>query len=510
MKLLKYLIFLLPAFCARAQGSFFKTYGKVPHDYCYSLQRTFDGGCILSGTTNGYGGTSYLFLVRTDANGDTLWMRGYSPGYITLGYSVAQCADSGFAVCGGQGIERVDKNGNLLWNFVYTNTTFNSVRETADKGLILAGSFGQSGGSNGMDVFMIKTDSNGVKQWSRKFGGPIDEYATCVRQTNDGGYIVAGSTDSYGAGGWDTYVIRTDANGDTLWTRTYGSAGNEGGTTTSRQVIEQTSDGGYVIGGYSNGFATVGGNDAYLVKTDAGGNVAWSRMYGGLANEVINDVKQCADGGYACVGSTNSFGGGSTDIYFVRTNATGDTLFTRCYGGLLSEVGHGLLLSPDKGFMIGGYTANFGAGNNDAILLKLDSMGNSACHQEVTGTSVTAPATLAAATATGKIFLTVNVTTVNPAGKGGGTVTEVCSINGIATAEQNAVKLYPNPAGDVLYVEAAGSAELLIFDVLGNRMLREQVNARARVSLEALRSGTYFAELRTTAGQQKFKLLITK
>lgn len=514
MKLLKYLIFLLALPAARAQTTFFKTYGKVPQDYAYGMNKTFDGGYILTGTSNGYGGSNYLYLVRTDSNGDTLWMRGYVTNNTTYGYSVVQCADSGFALCGNTGFAKVDKNGKMLWNYLYTGTAFYSLRETPDKGFIVTGNFGQTGSSNGMDVFLLKTDSNGVKQWSRKFGGPADEFGTCVRETADGNYLVAGSTNSFGAGSWDVYVIKANPSGDTLWTRTYGSTGSDGGSLTVRQTIEQTFDGGYIIGGYSAGFSTAGSNDAYVIKTDSAGNVSWSRMYGGFASDVINDLKQCSDSGYVFVGHTASSGGGSADIFLLRTDANGDTLFTRCYGGALNDNAHAVFETADKGFAIGGYTANYGAGNNEAVFLKVDSLGNALCHQHVTGTFVSSPATLSAATSTGKIFLTVNVSANTPAAKGGGVVTDACVLIGIEDLSGGAMSVYPNPGAGAFSVSLVedGVYEVTVRDLLGKTVYEHRhssENRRITITLNDVTAGTYVLELSSAAGRVATKLLIS-
>lgn len=515
MKLLKYLIFLLVFTAAQAQTTFFKTYGKIPQDYAYSIDKTFDGGYILAGTSNGYGGSNYLYLVRTDGNGDTLWMRGYVTSNTTYGYSVVQCSDSGFALCGNTGFAKVDPNGKMLWNYVHTGTVFYSLRQTADKGFILAGSFGQSGSSNGMDVFLLKTDSNGVKLWSRKFGGPADEFATCVRQTADGNYIVAGSTNSFGAGSWDTYLIRASSSGDTLWTRTCGSTGSDGGILSGRQTIERTVDGGYIIGGYSAGFSTAGSNDAYVIKTDSAGNVSWSRMYGGFGADAINDVKQCSDGGFVFVGNTASSGGGSSDIFLLRTDASGDTLFARCYGGVLNENGYGILETADNGFAICGYTSSFGAGNNDAVLLKVDSLGDAACNQYITGTFISAPATIAAGTATGKIFLTVNVSATTPAAKGGGTVIDACSFIGMEDFTQNDISVYPNPATGAFIVSLAqdGAYRVIVRDVFGKTVYSYQHRSLSRhigLTLNGLPAGTYLLELSSATGRLFTKLIISR
>jgi len=507
--LLCFFVFLGPR--AFPQSTYFKTYGKVPQDYFYNVQKTLDGGFILSGISNGYGGSNYLFMVKTDANGDTNWVHGYVTGNTIFGSSVFPCADSGYAVAGIYGYARVDKNGNMLWQYTYATVTFNSIRQTADGGFILAGSVGQTNTSNGQEVYLLKTDINGIKQWSRKLGGPQDEYANSIRQTADGGYIFVGGTTSYGAGGWDVYLVKTNANGDTLWTRTYGGPLVEGGVGSSRISIEPTFDGGYILGGYTTSFSA-GGTDAYLIKTDVNGNLLWSKNYGGSGSEMIYDVKQCADSGYVFTGYTSTFGGGSSDVYLVRTNASGDTLFTRTYGGALNDNGQTVIETGDKGFAIAGYTNNYGAGNNDGFLLKTDSMGNTSCHQYNTSTVISPSATQVGTTTTGKIFITLNVSMTTPVTKSGGTVTDACIANGIENnREMNSFSVYPNPGNGsftIHFFEEAG--EISITDVLGNEVPFERFplsGNEMKIEMRAA-AGTYLLKLRCKSGLISRKLFI--
>jgi hypothetical protein len=137
---------------------------------------------------------------------------------------------------------------------------------TLDGGFIITG-ITNSVGAGGYDVYLVKTDSLGDTLWSRTYGGTGDDEGMSVKQTLDGGYIIVGWTNSFGAGDYDIYLIRTDSLGDTLWTRTYGGVFNDGGYS-----VQQTTDGGYIIAGYTNSFGA-GGFDVYLIKTDANGYV---------------------------------------------------------------------------------------------------------------------------------------------------------------------------------------------------------------------------------------------
>jgi len=199
--------------------------------------------------------------------------------------------------------------------------------------------------------------------WTRTYGGIYDDAAYSVDQTTDGGYICAGWTVSFG--GLDFYLVKTDASGDTQWTRIYDHDGDN-----EAYSAQQTTDGGYIIAGW-----TVGMN-FYLVKTDAGGNTLWTRTYGGSMSDWAYSVQQTTDGGYIIAGFTYSFGAGNSDCYLVKTNADGDTLWTRTYGGSFNDEAYSVQQTTDGGYIIAGRTGSFGAGYSDIYLVKTDAGGD--------------------------------------------------------------------------------------------------------------------------------------
>lgn len=244
-----------------------------------------------------------------------------------------------------------------------------SVQQTSDGGYILAGATKPFFAAND-EVFLIKTDSAGDTLWARRYGGEGDDQGKSVHQTSDGGYIIAGWTESFGAGLVDFYLIKTDSNGDTLWTREYGGAGSD-----CAYSVDTTSDGGYIIGGYTNSFGA-GVNDLYLVKTDADGDTLWTRVYGGANQDECRAVRQTADGGYIAAGATSSFGSGGYDVYLVRTDASGDSLWSRAIGGGSADRAYSLDLTPDGGCVVAGYTGSFGAGVSDVYLIRINADGD--------------------------------------------------------------------------------------------------------------------------------------
>ena len=197
-----------------------------------------------------------------------------------------------------------------------------------------------------------------------------------MQQTSDGGYVIAGTTLSFGAGHRDIYLIKTNAQGDTVWSRTYGGTDDDEG-----RFVQQTTDGGYVIVGFTWSFGA-GSVDVYCVKTNAAGDTLWTRNYGGKYVDAGYSVQQTADSGYIIAGrySTSI---GNLDVYLVRTNAGGDTLWTRTYGGPDADLGFSICHTADGGFISAGLTESFGAGYQDVYAIKTDSLGSLCVAEEV-------------------------------------------------------------------------------------------------------------------------------
>jgi hypothetical protein len=224
----------------------------------------------------------------------------------------------------------------------------NSVRQTSDGGFIVVGTTGYEYCVAG-NVYLIRTDVHGDTNWTRTFGGSGCDLGECVQQTLDGGYVICGTTTSFGAGNSDMYAIRIDAGGDTLWTRTFGGSGWD-----EAHYVRQTSDGGYIFVGNSTSF---GGCDwdAYLVKTDYRGEVEWSQVYAFYSNywEFGYNVLELSEGGYIVLGKAAVYSD-SYDILLIRTDDHGDTLWTKIYDREGDESAFSIAPTSDGGFIITG------------------------------------------------------------------------------------------------------------------------------------------------------------
>ena len=362
-----------PASIAFGKVSWQRTYGGTSNDDGYSVQQTTDGGFIVAGYTNSYGtGNGDVYLVKTNAQGDTLWTKTYGGPSLDWASSVQQTTDGGYIIAGntesyGAGacdvyLVKTNASGDTLWTRTYGGATYDegeSVQQTADGGYIIAGNT-YSSGAGVCDVYLIKTDAHGETLWTRIYGGYWDQ-GFSVQQTTDGGYIVAGQTWHYYEMDYDVYLIKTNAQGDTLWTRTHGGPDySEGG-----RSVRQTADGGYIIAGS-------GGGNVYLIKTNAQGDTLWTRTYGGPSWGEGHSVQQTSDGGFIVAGYTESFGAGDSNVYLIKTNALGDTVWTRTYGGPSWDEGNSVQQTTDGGYIIAGWTSSFGAGGRDFYLIRTD------------------------------------------------------------------------------------------------------------------------------------------
>jgi hypothetical protein len=382
---MKYLIFVFACLISVSvvgQG-WEQTYGGLGSDYGKSVQQTTDGGYIITGYTDSGNATFDVYLIKTYGNGVEQWSQTYGGTDSEIGRSVQQTTDGGYIITGNSyyaeplGIGssdvyliKTDGNGVEQWSQTYGGPNDDvgySVQQTTDGGYIITGST-KSFGKGYVDVYLIKTDGNGVEQWSQTYGGTDNEIGRSVQQTTDGGYIITGYTSSsFGNGFYDVYLIKTDGNGVEQWSQTY-SGPNDG----VGYSVQQTTDGGYIITGYTNSFEN-GQEDVYLIKTDGNGVEQWGQIYGGPNYDVGTSVQQTTDGGYIITGY--SFGNGSSDVYLIKTDGNGVEQWSQTYGGTNIDWGYSVQQTTDGGYIITGRTNSFGNGSFDVYLIKTDSEG---------------------------------------------------------------------------------------------------------------------------------------
>jgi len=360
-----------------------KTYGGIGNDVGRFTQQTTDGGYIIGGHMSSLGaGASDFWLVKTDASGNEVWNKTFGGTGDDLAFSGQQTSDGGYILTGYKtssnghtDVWLVNTNsvGDLLWDKTFGgplvgNDYGYSVRQTSDGGYIIA-AYTSSFGSGQGQYWWIKTDSTGNIRWDIKPGDMSFDYTYSVQQTSDGGYIFAGNSNSHSGGLEDFWLVKTDSLGHKLWERTFGGRNED-----IAKFVQQTSDGGYILVGTTASFGA-GNYDFWLVKTDSSGNKLWDVTFGGTEADRPFSVQQTSDGGYIVAGSTNSFtafGTGYSDLPVVKTDSIGNIEWWKTFGSSGGEVGNYVQQTTDGGYIIVGNTDPYGAGNGDVWLLKLD------------------------------------------------------------------------------------------------------------------------------------------
>jgi len=362
---------------------FTRTYGGINIDVAYDARQTGDGGFVLTGYTRSYGSAGHdLWLLKTDPVGNEVWNWHFGGSEDDEGQAVWQTRDGGYVAAGftlsfGAGgkdvwLVKADSSGNEDWTRTFGGAHDDeayAIQETIDGGLIIAGAT-SSFGAGGRDMWLIKTDESGATAWSRTLGGYGSDGAWSVSQTSDKGFILAGWTFSSGPGYFgNAWLVKTDSLGYVEWDEVFGGDDADRG-----YDARETADGGYIMAGYT-GSSGAGLYDLLLVKTDAGGTQEWSEAFGGTGRDYGNAVVQTADGGYLAAGYTLSYGAGGDDVYLVRTDAEGNLEWQTTYGGSASDVAYALVNTADDGYAVAGHTLSFGAGLHDGWLIRLAAEG---------------------------------------------------------------------------------------------------------------------------------------
>ncbi|MFQ5335468.1 MAG: T9SS type A sorting domain-containing protein, partial [Flavobacteriales bacterium] len=376
-------------FLCGAQTTFQKVYGGTSTEFFQASQQTADGGFIMTGYSNdpiGAGSYDY-YLLKTNSYGAVQWKKVYGSTSGDYAYGVNTTSDGGYIVTGatygfgsGSGGDlwmfKTDASGNVVWSKRYgvgSGADFGvKVRQTNDGGYITTGSTVYGGG---YDAYVVKTNSSGAVTWGKRIkGGSSSDCGYDIIQTSSGGYIMAGYCNGIGAGQYDIYIASLSSAGAVLGTRTIGGTAAD-----MAYAIRSTTDGNYIIGAQTNSYGA-GSWDMCMVKITPAGSVLWAKAYGSSGMEEVRDVIQTSDGGYALVGVTDYFGAGSDDLLLIKTDANGDTLWTRTYGGSNYDFGYSIQQTSGGQYVIGAYTSSFGAGSYDNYLIKVDANGNSTCN----------------------------------------------------------------------------------------------------------------------------------
>jgi uncharacterized delta-60 repeat protein len=225
---------------------------------------------------------------------------------------------------------------------------------------------------NGCNCALVQHASAASLYWAKTYGGIGDDNASCIQQTSDGGYVVSGYTDSFGAGEGDFWVLKLDLNGAIEWQKTYGGTGND-----QAWCIQQTNDGGYVVAGETDSFGA-GLLDIWILKLTSTGSVTWQKTYGGANNDHLRSIQQTSDGGYIVGGDTYSFGAGDVDAWILKLASNGSVIWQKTYGGSGYDWASAVQETSDGGYMVAGDSASFSETGVHVWVFKLNSNGSTA------------------------------------------------------------------------------------------------------------------------------------
>ncbi len=381
--------------------AFERIFGKTKSDGASSVRVTSDGGYILAGSSRLIDREfSDATLIKTDKYGQIEWSQRYGIEDWSEGFAEAiPTLDGGYIAVGSKAnsddllppdiwIVKTDQSGSIVWELTIGDEESDRasyVIQTNDGGYLVAASIQYNTAQRqDVDVYLIKLDEDGNIAWDKKYGGASGEDVGCVQQTADGGYIFVGSTLSYGQGEYDGYLVKVDADGNEQWSRTYGGTDWD---KTGKLIL--TDDGGYLLAGWTANF-NAQARDVYLIKTDADGNEQWHKLFGDEHKDGASDVISTSDGGYLIVGSLeNTFFSNywRTDLYIIKTDGSGNELWSRTYGSYNDESASCVRPVDDGGYIISGSTNSY-SNDREVYLLKIDRQGG---FSPVTSTTNIAP-----------------------------------------------------------------------------------------------------------------------
>jgi predicted secreted protein len=357
-----------------------KTFGGTALDWGWSVQETTDNGFIIAGETVSFGSGGYdAWLIKTDSNGNETWNKTFGGYAKDGGRSIHQTSDNGYIIGGyadsygypGHDVWliKTDNEGNEEWDSIFgglaSDAAF-SVLQTSDQGYIALG-YVDSYGAGSHDIWLIKTDTSGNEEWNRTFGTYEWDSGYSVQQTSDGDFIIIGTTKSYGSGGQDAWLIKTDEFGNETWNKTYGGANNDWGSS-----VVMTDDGGFLLTGDTRSYGP-GGYDIWIIKTDKYGNEQWRRIYGDSESDDTGySLKKTNDGGYIITGTKTSFDTDLTDVWLIKTDVDGYMQWNLTIDGGFDDWSYSVDETSDGGYIITGLTNSFGSGDYDLWLIKVE------------------------------------------------------------------------------------------------------------------------------------------
>lgn len=357
---------------------FSKTYGTTLSDLVTGVRQTPDGGLIMCGfTIGGSFGDNDIFITKLDGSGNIVWSNLYGGSGNDQANSIEKCSDGSFIICGSTTsfsgtydpfAIKINQSGTVEWSKYYrwwNEDHGNAIIQTNDGGFIITG-YSNSFSIGAFDVYSLKIDQSGGLMWARAYGGSENDYGNSIRTTPDGGYIIGGYTFSYGVGG-DAYILKLWGDGALKWTKTYGGAGFD-----NIKDIQNASNG-FIACGSTSSFG-LADEDAYVFNIDnQDGFVYWTRTFDGNAGgpSDFKKVLQSSDGGFLLTGNFQNTIKNMQDMTVLKLFGDGEFSYAKLFGGVSNDASTSISIKTDGGILIGGNTTSFGAGSNDTYILSL-------------------------------------------------------------------------------------------------------------------------------------------
>lgn len=476
--LIFFLFFLMSISFGQIIHTFQKTYGCLGYNYGRCSYQTGDGGYIILGNKTGFSGGTDIYLVKTDTVGKIIWDKAiggteidwandfkitHDKGYIITGYTNALFGN-GYDVL----LVKTDSMGVVQWSKVYGGTDWdmgNSVIEDKDHNYLVAGeSYSNSFGD--ADVYIIKTDSIGDTLWTKHYGGTGTDIAYSIDTTYTSGYVVAGVTRKLTDTTYDAYLLSIKKNGDTLFTKKYGDSLDD-----KFYCARQVDDSSFIICGYTENYGALQ-KDGWIIKMDTLGDTTgtkgWIQIFSfsNIGNEEYYDIKRSWTNGFITIGYTTTWGNGGSDVYPVLTDNGGWFVYGPSCGGSRYDIGYSVNLTKDSCYIYTGTTESYGFGLSNIYFIKTDKTGYCA-----------------------------------------GPPTHEVGINESENVSSIKINIYPNPTKDIANIIIGETSDkkinITLYNVLGEILFQDNFNCNKNLSnykidLSSYPDGIYFVQLRSS------------
>ena len=358
---------------------FIKTFGGSKLDKAYGAVALNDGGAMIVGESKSFGTKrrSEMLVTKIDSNGTTKLRAIYGGKKKDGGKAITKLRDGNFLAVGYSEsyskygdrdifVVKFAPNGKKLWFKVFGGDRDDEAYDvvaTGNGGALIVG-YTESFGHGNRDVYLLFIDKNGKKIWSKYLGGDDDDEGYGVAISKDGFYV-AGYTQSFGHGGQDFFLLKYNARGKLQFVKAYGGDDDD-----VLKSVTATKDGGCVVAGFTKSFESKH-SDIDIIRYSKKGKMLWHKIYGFKSKEWANSVTPTENGGFLVAGTTKSFGFGNYDFYMLELNAKGSSKWANVYGGSDKDIANKVIKLKGGGYLVVGSTESYGSGSSDFMELKL-------------------------------------------------------------------------------------------------------------------------------------------